>query len=1182
MLPEKTNTEKGDIMRKKLLTALLTMCIFALVISGFTSCDSTPATKLTTPVVTLSGNVASWEADANADKFEISLDGALSYVENSVTSKTLTNGQTLKIRAVGDGDNYSTSDWSNTVTFTDGNSPQQPVKLGTPNVTVSGTGLASWSAIANASGYAYKINGGTETATNATSVQLTNGQSITVKSVGDGTNYIDSDYSTSKSYTTGGTTPPPATPENAPSYLGIFASNTQPSSDDGLPDAFLTRTASYFGGAYRDFRLAMKEYFSNTNNHIGTSLPSDSGYTVCSRAGETVYIQIWLNNPNQYSIISLKLNGTKYQVSGGLSSFFIEEGGQHYNCVYVAVTIPNGTYTEKSYTVSDIEYINGTYINPDGTDQFMNNNDTVKIGLPYNKANPIVSDFTPTNVTVNSASATFNLSDADGIANTVGGWLGIAVYDGYNVVANQALTLGNNSVTVTGLVENTYYWAIVYLYADLHDGNGVTAHTLFDRTISTPEAITASDISGALIYDSQKDGYYGAVKVNTVLNSQTAQYIKLEILDGEESVIYTSNTYSGSATVSDGILNGESYKVRVYYKDTEYPDGKYIEEYVWLDSLRDPEFYDVETYVFVKDAVLYFKLRNNDNNYAPVSGFNIKLYHDESTRWIAEDVLYLLRNPNAISELEAQYDEYTELMDTLDSRDRAWLEASNKRGEIESRINTLENLDDRITNEFDNNRDEDFWETELAKGKYLYEFTYSGTDSENVFRAGEYYYVLLDEAMNNGTDTYSLEIEYTYNKNDGNTDNTVTRTQDIRFRNELNDIWVVIDENNASYNNGQLTLSIYNEGNEPYEIGYVYKIVVNGKTVYLDDSVRTLNIDEAALKNAYITRIKAGQSVEGLIGEFIHEYESSYRLPVDISDLSAGSYTFDIYIRTMVEPYDGEDYHARRHAYNVAICKQIPTPTIEISDDHGRVVFSEVNIYNWNGAFEYIATDKNGNPITISKYGEGIGDRFYLPEIGSTIQVKMTADGFWLESQWSEPFVFNGVNVAAPVLEYSLEDCAVRWSFDDTSLISHYVYTVNGGSKITVELDEATSVILQYNDVIRVKCVANSDAAANGYADSIWAEYRCTDNRTALAAPINLRADGSGALRWDKVDGALSYVVEMTLVSTGRVITQTTTGEEWGVSTRYTYRVRAVPENTENYKPSAWSERFTPSSGDKG
>ena len=73
--------------------------------------------KLETPTVSLQDDTAQWNANPLAEKFEISLDGVLFYVENSVTSQKLTDGQTFKIRAVGDGTNYTASDWSNTVTY---------------------------------------------------------------------------------------------------------------------------------------------------------------------------------------------------------------------------------------------------------------------------------------------------------------------------------------------------------------------------------------------------------------------------------------------------------------------------------------------------------------------------------------------------------------------------------------------------------------------------------------------------------------------------------------------------------------------------------------------------------------------------------------------------------------------------------------------------------------------------------------------------------------------------------------------------------------------------------------------------------------------------------------------------------------------------------------------------------
>jgi endonuclease I len=75
-----------------------------------------------------------------------------------------------------------------------------PVQLDTPNVSISTTGLASWSAVANASGYKYQIDSQTEKVATGLSVQLQDGQSIKVKAIGDGTNFTDSNFSATKTY----------------------------------------------------------------------------------------------------------------------------------------------------------------------------------------------------------------------------------------------------------------------------------------------------------------------------------------------------------------------------------------------------------------------------------------------------------------------------------------------------------------------------------------------------------------------------------------------------------------------------------------------------------------------------------------------------------------------------------------------------------------------------------------------------------------------------------------------------------------------------------------------------------------------------------------------------------------------------------------------------------------------
>ena len=73
--------------------------------------------QLETPTVTLQGDTAIWDENALADRFEINVDGESSYLESSITRYTLTDGQTFKVRAIGDQQNYTDSEWSNSVTY---------------------------------------------------------------------------------------------------------------------------------------------------------------------------------------------------------------------------------------------------------------------------------------------------------------------------------------------------------------------------------------------------------------------------------------------------------------------------------------------------------------------------------------------------------------------------------------------------------------------------------------------------------------------------------------------------------------------------------------------------------------------------------------------------------------------------------------------------------------------------------------------------------------------------------------------------------------------------------------------------------------------------------------------------------------------------------------------------------
>ncbi|MBQ8177898.1 MAG: bifunctional metallophosphatase/5'-nucleotidase [Clostridia bacterium] len=107
---------------KKSVVLVIVVCILALSLSGLVGCIDGSSKQLDAPIVWMSGNVAIWGEDTNATKFELSLNGSLISVPNTTTSRALTSGQTLKVRAVGDNVNHLTSEWSNLVSYYDPNS----------------------------------------------------------------------------------------------------------------------------------------------------------------------------------------------------------------------------------------------------------------------------------------------------------------------------------------------------------------------------------------------------------------------------------------------------------------------------------------------------------------------------------------------------------------------------------------------------------------------------------------------------------------------------------------------------------------------------------------------------------------------------------------------------------------------------------------------------------------------------------------------------------------------------------------------------------------------------------------------------------------------------------------------------------------------------------------------------
>lgn len=183
-------------MKKKIIALLCLVVVIATSLT-FVACDSVFGEKLATPVVSVNGSgLAIWKAVPGADSYKCNVNGEIH--ETMCTVWQLKDGETVTVQAVGNGTTYKNSMWSTPKTYTKQGGQGEKTKLATPVVTISEDGLASWSAIANATMYQYII-GSTIGTTTETSIQLEANRSIAVIAIGGG-EYADSDQSVLKRY----------------------------------------------------------------------------------------------------------------------------------------------------------------------------------------------------------------------------------------------------------------------------------------------------------------------------------------------------------------------------------------------------------------------------------------------------------------------------------------------------------------------------------------------------------------------------------------------------------------------------------------------------------------------------------------------------------------------------------------------------------------------------------------------------------------------------------------------------------------------------------------------------------------------------------------------------------------------------------------------------------------------
>ncbi len=1007
---------------------------------------------------------------------------------------------------------------------------------------------------------------------------------------------------------TPGTTPevPTPTPGTSttdpaePQYLGILASTSQPSQANGIPSQILSLRLLAGGesrnmgrGAYRPIRDVLAEYYNDPANYLGEALPVGSDYSAYSRAGETVYIQIWLNNPEQKTILSLMLNGTKYQVGGGLSSFFIEKDGKYYNCVYVAITVPEDKYDTVSYEVSKIEYISDTYINQDGTDEFMNENDTVTIGLEYMQDMPYETDYSEMSITAKVFSADITIADDDGMLSVCGGWLRIVVYDGENVIAQQKANVGKNTVSLNGLMENTDYWVSAILYADLHDGRGVSAHVISEHHFRTENALEVRTVDSSITYADGK--HLPQIEIDAILKSPSASFVKLELYDEHTKELFRTYTdFNGKMNITDGIICARDYRVLIYYKDDEYPEGKVSEHYVWTSSLWEPYIgLDYNNYSIGNDAIINFEMGNGDDNFANIVGFTLVIYDEYSPRYIAEDVIYLLNNPSAIERLGEQINELNSQLNYDYEHDRPILDQIDL---LEQERHRLEEAEWAWRNRHGEIRDMDYWQNELAKGKIYHTFIYYGANTANIIKIGKMNYYVRVENFFDFKDYGKMHYEITAHIDycDGNGLQEKTEDGDVRCTNYLANFNGIGAKDIVIGEDGKLTYTLYNIddydnfGEYPQiNKGYVWRIGVRKTYSYDEPTIIYTNtnppalrdIDEDAWFAEYIECVKNGGNGSELYEKYLGKYMQE-TIQLDLSSFGPGAWSVAIYTRAYAKVYeDEEDWDNDISVYEwceeapFVKYTQYPTPEVRFERYNGAFVyFGEDNIPS--ARIEWDVLDADGNPYT-EEYHDGyqypIGEKY-----GFKIRARAVNPGpgygdaiGWMTGEWSEWKTFMGFPLSEPNVYYDWGSEVVTWDWYLEEGAGYFVYKINDGTQVDVTDESKRFVELNSGDTIMVKVVALPDS---GCTDSDWTLYTHIDTRQKLATPSGFRKYDDYTLGWNHVEGAREYNVKE--VETGRVYRTS----EPMINIRkqsMKYQVQAIPEDREYYAPSNWSQSFT-------
>ena len=196
---------------------------------------------------------------------------------------------------------------------------------------------------------------------------------------------------------------------------------------------------------------------------------------------QDIYINIHIDNPDSFEIMSFTLNGKKY------SSYMFEEGSDMETIVLKYNVGDAAGIVE--YTIDAIKYIDGTEIK----DVIIDGNKTVMAGVKTQ--NQVSANISGVDIGTNSLTFNANIKDNNALVEFSKGALKAVLYDGFGIVAEKDLAVGDNSVTFDNLKTNTLYQYAVVGYYDNLSGDGFKMNVLYKDAFYTDSVVLFDNIT---------------------------------------------------------------------------------------------------------------------------------------------------------------------------------------------------------------------------------------------------------------------------------------------------------------------------------------------------------------------------------------------------------------------------------------------------------------------------------------------------------------------------------------------------------------------------------------------------------------------------------------------------------------------------------------------------------------